>query len=96
MEKVLIIVDVQNDFLPGGALGILGGDRALLVIQRLIPCFNHVLAAQDWHPENHISFAKTHSRKDGEEARLDGKKQHLWPIHCVQNSFGARISSSLD
>ena len=79
-KKALILTDLQNDFMPGGALGIAGGDRIIPVINRLIPCFEHVIATLDWHPPHHISFAS-----------VKGK----WPDHCIQNSWGASLVATL-
>lgn len=94
--KVLIIIDVQYDFLPGGALAILGADAIIPVINQLIPQFEHVVATLDWHTQNHVSFAATHHKKVGEVIHLNGIEQILWPIHCVQNTHGARISNALN
>lgn len=91
MLKALIIVDLQNDFLPGGALGIKEGDTIIPFINQLQTQFDLVLATKDWHPENHISFGKA-----GETKIIQGKKQELWPPHCIQGSFGSEFSSRLD
>lgn len=95
--KALIIVDIQNDFLPGGALAVQHGDRIIPIVNRLIPEFELVIATQDWHPANHGSFASNHpGKKPGDTIDLFGLKQILWPDHCVQNSFGASLSEKLD
>jgi len=93
----LILVDIQNDFLPGGALAVHRGDEVIPVAQRLIPKFNMVVATQDWHPTNHGSFAVNHpGRKIGESIDLNGLPQILWPAHCVQGSHGAEFAVGLD
>ena len=93
----LIIVDVQNDFLPGGALAVADGDRVIPVANRVQPHFDLVIATQDWHPLDHGSFAPNH---DGEEPgnviQLDGLEQILWPVHCVQGTPGAELAAELD
>lgn len=94
-DKALIIVDLQNDFLPGGALGVKGGDEILPIINRLIEHFDVVVASQDIHPKKHVSFAKTHGKKVGEKIDLDGHLQELWPVHCVENTPGAALSKAL-
>jgi nicotinamidase/pyrazinamidase len=92
----LLVVDVQNDFLPGGALGVPDGDQVIPVVNRLVECFALVLATQDWHPANHGSFAANHpNRQPGEVIDLNGIMQILWPVHCVQGSPGAAFSSQL-
>jgi len=97
-RSVLIVTDVQPDFLPGGALGVEGGDRILEPVRNLMACGRVGLqvATQDWHPPNHISFASRHGRKPLEVIDLYGHEQTLWPDHCVQGSEGARLSSELD
>ncbi len=95
--KALIIVDIQNDFLPGGALAVSHGDKIIPIVNRLIPKFELVIATQDWHPANHGSFASNHpGKKPGESINLFGLNQILWPDHCVQNTFGASFSADLD
>jgi nicotinamidase/pyrazinamidase len=95
--KALIIVDIQNDFLPGGALAVNQGDKIIPIVNRLIPKFELVIATQDWHPANHGSFASNHAgKKPGESINLFGLNQILWPDHCVQNTFGASFSADLD
>lgn len=94
--NALIIVDVQNDFLPGGALAVPDGDQVIPVINRLQSQFDLVVATQDWHPPDHASFASNHTgRKPGEVIDLDGLQQVLWPDHCVQNTRGADFSPAL-
>jgi nicotinamidase/pyrazinamidase len=95
--KALIVVDIQNDFLPGGALAVSRGDEIIPIVNRLIPKFELVIATQDWHPANHGSFASNHpGKKPGELINLFGLNQILWPDHCVQNSFGASFSADLE
>jgi len=97
MEKALIIIDVQNDFLPGGALAVAGGDEVVAVINRLQAVFPRVLATQDWHPRDHGSFATQHpGRAPGDVIELDGLAQVLWPAHCVQGTEGAAFAPGLD
>lgn len=92
----LIIVDVQNDFLPGGALAVKDGDLVIPVINNLQNKFDLVVATQDWHPADHKSFASSHRGKNTFEViELDGLSQVLWPDHCVQETKGAEFSSEL-
>jgi nicotinamidase/pyrazinamidase len=94
--NALIIVDVQNDFLPGGALAVKNGDAVIPVINNLQKKFDLVVATQDWHPADHKSFASAHpGKKVFEETMLDGLPQVLWPDHCVQQTDGAKFSSEL-
>jgi len=94
--KALVIVDVQNDFCPGGALAVPEGDRVIPVINGLQPRFNLVVATQDWHPANHGSFAANHpGRQPGDVIELGGLEQVLWPVHCVQHTPGAALHSAL-
>jgi nicotinamidase/pyrazinamidase len=92
----LLVVDIQNDFLPGGALAVPGGNQVIPVANSLTERFDLVLATQDWHPANHGSFAANHpNRQPGEVIDLDGIEQVLWPVHCVQGSPGADFSIQL-
>ena len=94
--KVLIVVDVQNDFCPGGALAVRHGDHVVPVINDLQPRFDLVVATQDWHPAKHKSFASNHEgRRVGEFIELEGLPQVLWPDHCVQNTPGAELVDAL-
>jgi nicotinamidase/pyrazinamidase len=95
--KALIIADVQTDFCPGGPLAVPEGDRVVPVINRLQRRFDLVVATQDWHPEDHVSFAANHEgRKPGEVIEHAGLEQILWPVHCVQGSPGAEFHPNLD
>jgi len=97
MKRALIIVDVQYDFIPGGALPTIRGDEVVPVMNRLQPHFDFVVATQDWHPPNHGSFASNHpGKKPGDVVDLFGLEQILWPDHCVQGSHGAELHRDLD
>lgn len=96
MTEALLIVDLQNDFLPGGALGVKGGEETLPVINELMTKFSLIVATQDWHPTDHISFAETHGKKVGETIEIDGMKQELWPVHCVKHTPGSQISKEVN
>lgn len=93
----LLIVDVQNDFLPGGSLPVPEGDKIIPVINALQPRFKHTIATKDWHPANHGSFASNHpGHQVGEVITLNGLEQILWPDHCVKGSPGAEFSPLLN
>ena len=95
--KALIIVDIQNDFLPGGALAVKEGDQIIPLVNSLMNRFDLVIATQDWHPVNHGSFADNHPGYSvGNVVKLKGMDQILWPLHCVQNTRGAAFSDALD
>ena len=95
--KTLILVDIQNDFVPGGALPVTEGDQIVPICNRLSRTFELVVATQDWHPKNHASFANNHpGHKLGDVIDLDGLSQVLWPVHCVQDTQGAAFVPSLD
>ena len=95
--NALIIVDLQNDFLPGGALPVPQGDQVIPLANELPRRFELVLATQDWHPPDHGSFAANHpGKKPGDHVILDGIEQILWPVHCVQNTHGAEFASAFD
>jgi nicotinamidase/pyrazinamidase len=95
--KTLLLVDLQNDFLPGGALEVPHGDEVIPVANRLQPLFERVVATQDWHPPDHGSFAASHPGKQpGDTIKLAGLNQTLWPVHCVQGSWGAESAPGLD
>jgi nicotinamidase/pyrazinamidase len=94
--QALVLVDIQNDFLPGGALGVPEGDRVVPVANRLMSRFPLVVATQDWHPPDHGSFASQHpGRQPGEAVMLRGIPQTLWPDHCVQDTWGADFAPAL-
>ncbi len=95
--KALILVDIQNDFVPGGALPVPRGDEILPVVNRLVGAFDLVVATQDWHPQNHGSFASNHpGKKVYDVIKLNGLQQILWPDHCVQGSNGADFVPGLN
>lgn len=95
--RALVVVDIQNDFLPGGALAVPGGDEVVPVIDRLLPCFHLVVATQDWHPADHGSFATSHpGKRPGDHVDLYGIDQILWPPHCVPGTWGAEFAPGLD
>jgi nicotinamidase/pyrazinamidase len=95
-ENALIIIDVQNDFCPGGALAVQGGHEVVPLINRLIREHDHVVLTQDWHPADHKSFASQHlARKPFETIQVDYGSQTLWPDHCVQGSAGAEFHPQL-
>jgi len=93
----LILVDLQNDFLPGGALAVPDGDAVIPIANKLQAVFPLVAATQDWHPANHGSFAANHPGRDVfEQIDLNGLPQTLWPVHCVQGSPGAELVPELN
>ncbi len=95
--KALIMVDLQNDFMPGGALAVPRGDEIVPLANQLQSLFPLVLATQDWHPPDHGSFAANHpGKRPGERILLDGIEQILWPVHCVQQTPGAAFFPALD
>ncbi len=95
--KALIIIDLQNDFLPGGALAVPNGDKVIDRINEIQKKYDIVVATQDWHPANHKSFASQHEGKNPfEEIDLNGIRQTLWPTHCVQGTKGAQLSEKLN
>jgi nicotinamidase/pyrazinamidase len=94
--RALILVDIQNDFVPGGALAVREGDQIVAIANRLIRQFDLVVATQDWHPPGHLSFAANHpGRRVGEVIELDGLPQVLWPVHCVEGTPGAAFVPGL-
>ncbi|MEL7249927.1 MAG: bifunctional nicotinamidase/pyrazinamidase [Bacteroidota bacterium] len=96
-DTALILVDLQNDFCPLGALPVPEGDKVIPIANALLPHFSTVVATQDWHPADHGSFAANHPwRKPGQVIDLNGLDQILWPIHCVQGSFGAEFTPGLN
>jgi nicotinamidase/pyrazinamidase len=95
--KALILVDIQNDFLPGGTLPVPKGDQVIEVANRFMSHFPLIIATQDWHPANHRSFASQHAgHKVGDLIDLAGQPQILWPDHCVQNTGGALFATGLN
>ena len=94
--RALLVIDIQIDFCPGGALEVKEGDAVIPVANMLMDQFDWVVATQDWHPANHKSFAANHPwRYPGQVIDLNGLSQILWPIHCVQDSFGAEFAPGL-
>lgn len=95
--EALLIIDVQNDFCPGGALEVPNGDAVVPVINQLSEHFDTVIQTQDWHPEGHSSFASSHEGKEPfETIEMPYGMQTLWPDHCVQGSDGAEFHPSLN
>lgn len=97
MLRALLLVDLQNDFMPGGALAVREGDETVPVANRLMADYAWVIATQDWHPPTHLSFAANHPGKQPYEViDLDGLDQVLWPTHCVTNTEGAAFHPDLN
>lgn len=95
-NRALIVVDVQYDFMPDGALPVAGGYDVIPVINELMDEFDLVVATQDWHPPDHVSFASNHPGKEaGEVIEVEGLEQILWPDHCVQETRGAELVDEL-
>ena len=95
--KALLLIDIQNDFLPGGSLAVPEGDQVVPLANTLQQHFSLVVATQDWHPDSHKSFASNHEgKKTFEKIELQGLEQVLWPDHCVQGSAGAEFSPELN
>jgi nicotinamidase/pyrazinamidase len=96
-SDALLLVDLQYDFMPGGALAVAGGHEVVPVANRVARAFSNVVLTQDWHPAGHVSFASSHAgRKPFETIALDYGSQILWPDHCVQESAGAALHRDLD
>ncbi|HYM32666.1 MAG TPA: bifunctional nicotinamidase/pyrazinamidase [Candidatus Cybelea sp.] len=96
-DDALLVIDVQNDFCPGGALAVAGGDAVVPVINRLSPRFQHIIVTQDWHPPGHMSFASSHpGRTPFDTVTMPYGAQTLWPDHCVQGTAGAALHRNLD
>lgn len=96
-RSVLLVIDIQNDFCPGGRLEVNDGDKIVPVINRFSNLFPLVVATQDWHPEDHVSFARNHTgKKDFDTIRIGDIDQILWPDHCVQGSKGADFHPVVD
>ncbi|MBK1664445.1 nicotinamidase [Rhodospirillum rubrum] len=97
MTDALVLIDIQNDFCPGGALAVPEGDRVVAVANRLAPMFGTVILSQDWHPADHRSFVTAHPGKAAfESVTMDYGPQVLWPPHCVAGTRGAAFVDSLD
>lgn len=95
--QALLVIDVQNDFCPGGSLPVPEGDEIIPLVNELAAQFDHVILTQDWHPEGHLSFASSHDGKEPyDTVRLPYGEQILWPDHCVQGSSGAAFHPALD
>lgn len=95
--KALVLIDIQNDFLPGGALAVPGGDAVVPVVNAMMPDFELIVATQDWHPADHGSFAVNHpGAAVFSQGELDGLPQTLWPVHCVQHTGGALFAPGLE
>ncbi len=95
--RALIMVDLQVDFMPGGALAVPNGNEVIPVANKLQPYFDLVLASQDWHPFNHTCFAVNHPGKSpGDVIEMHGTQQILWPVHCVESTLGSRFTSNLN
>lgn len=95
--KALVIVDMQNDFMPGGALGVPTANEIVPIINALIAKFPLVVATIDWHPPDHVSFFSSHpGKKAGDVVKVGDSDQILWPVHCVRNTHGAKFTPSLD
>lgn len=95
--RAIILVDIQNDFLPDGALAVPGGEAIIPIVNKLQPVFDIVVMTQDWHPTDHGSFAANHpGLRPYDVVNLNGLQQVLWPVHCVQDSPGAEFSMELD
>jgi nicotinamidase/pyrazinamidase len=93
----LLLIDIQNDFLHGGALAVPGGDEIIPIVNALMPGFEMIVATQDWHPPDHGSFAANHPGKNVfESTDLHGLAQTLWPVHCVQNAGGSLFAPALE
>lgn len=96
-KTALIIVDVQNDFIPGGSLAVKEGDQIIPFINKLLQSsFDLKIATKDWHPHNHGSFAVNHKKQPGEIVQLEGLEQILWPVHCVQETYGSEFAPGWD
>ena len=96
-RDILLVVDVQNDFCPGGSLAVRHGDEIVPVINRLASRFEHVVLTQDWHPRSHQSFASAHlGKKPYDTIEVSYGPQILWPDHCVQGTQGAELREDLN
>lgn len=96
-QKALLLVDIQNDFMPTGPLPVADSDSIIPVVNKLSKNYELIVACQDWHPENHKSFANEHpGKKPFDTIELNNLEQTLWPVHCVQGSRGADFPELLD
>ncbi len=96
-KTALLVIDVQNDFCPGGALAVPEGDQVIPVINRIMEKYDLVVATKDWHPVGHVSFASSHAGKNpGDTVDVGGIEQLLWPDHCITGSGGAEFHPDLD
>ena len=96
-KSVLLVIDAQNDFCPGGALGVPEGDQTIPVINRIMEKHDLVVATKDWHPVGHVSFASSHvGRNPGDTVDVGGIEQLLWPDHCIKGGAGAEFHPDLD
>jgi nicotinamidase/pyrazinamidase len=96
-QKALVVIDLQNDFCPGGALPVADGNKIIPVINSVMEKFDVVIGTQDWHPQNQISFASNHKGKSpNDQIDLNGLTQILWPDHCVQGTPGAEFNKALN
>lgn len=97
MRKALIVIDLQNDFMPGGTLAVSGSDQIVPVINHILLGFELIIAVRDWHPSEHVSFAENHpGHKIGEVINLNRITQILWPAHCIAGTKGAEFSPGLN
>jgi nicotinamidase/pyrazinamidase len=95
MTRALLLIDLQYDFCPGGALAVARGDETVAVAKRVMPRFDTVVATQDWHPPAHGSFGVNQGKQPYELGELGGMPQVMWPAHCVQGSHGAELHAEL-
>ncbi len=96
-DDVLLVIDIQNDFVDDGALAVPGGDSIVPIVNRLVRAFDHVVVTQDWHPQGHASFASSHEgAKPFDVVKMPYGEQVLWPDHCVQGAPGAQLHEGLD
>lgn len=96
MKKALLVIDIQNDFVEGGALAVQGGKSIIPLTNRIMKEFDLVIASQDWHPSNHKSFASNNGKNLYDTIELNGILQIMWPTHCVQNTKGAEFCEEID
>lgn len=98
MKRILLVIDVQNDFCPGGTLAVADGAKIIPEINTLMRegSFDHIIATQDWHPESHTSFAVSHDKQPFDVIDVSYGQQVLWPVHCVRGTSGAAFHPALD